>query len=53
MADWTRREIGGLPVYQSSTLSWLPGVVQGFTTRHGGVSLPPFDHAESGDARQG
>ena len=42
MPDWVRRD-KGLPVHQASTLSWLPGITQGFTTRAGGASSPPFD----------
>ncbi len=43
MADWKRRALGDLPVYQAATMAWLPGVVQGFTTRKGGASKPPYD----------
>lgn len=43
MADWKRSAIGDLPIHQAATLSWLPGVVQGFTTRRGGSSKPPYD----------
>lgn len=43
MADWKRRSVGDLPLHQATTLTWLPGIVQGFTTRTGGVSLPPYD----------
>lgn len=43
MANWTRTQIGELPIYQAKTISWLPGVVQGFTTRQGGVSQAPYD----------
>jgi YfiH family protein len=40
---WHRQALGDFPVYQPATISWLPGVVQGFTTRQGGVSLPPYN----------
>lgn len=43
MAGWKRRAVGDLPVYQAVTMSWLPGFVQGFTTRRGGVSAVPYD----------
>lgn len=43
MSNWARTKVGELPIYQAKTLSWLPGVVQGFTTRQGGVSKAPFD----------
>ncbi len=48
MSDWTRREIGALPVYQAANLAGLPGVVHGFTTRHGGVSRPPYQSLNLG-----
>lgn len=48
MADWTRRAVGDLPLHQAATLSWLPGVVQGITTRRGGVSRPPYDSLNMG-----
>lgn len=48
MADWKRRAIGDLPVYQAATLAWLPGIVQGFTTRHAGVSPPPYNSMNLG-----
>jgi YfiH family protein len=43
MTGWRRQPIGDLPLYQAKTLSWLPRVVQGFTTRRGGVSQAPYD----------
>ena len=43
MANWKRTLVGDMPVYQATTISWLPGVVQAFTTRRGGVSAKPFD----------
>jgi len=43
MADWKRRALGDLPVHQAATVSWLPGIIQGFTTRKGGTSMPPYD----------
>ncbi|MEO7720138.1 MAG: peptidoglycan editing factor PgeF [Capsulimonas sp.] len=42
-ASWERAAGGELPVYQASAMAWTPGVVQGFTTRHGGVSAAPYD----------
>lgn len=48
MADWTRKAIGDLPIHQANTISWLPGFVQGFTTRHGGVSRAPYDSLNLG-----
>ncbi len=56
MAGWKRRAIGDLPVYQATTMSWLPDIVQGFTTRRGGVSSAPYDTlnlaAYVGDAQE-
>ena len=43
MADWKRRTLGEIPIHQAMTLSWLPGVVQGFSTRYGGVSHAPYE----------
>src|SRR5579862_5347620 len=43
MANWTKTLVGDMPIYQATTINWLPGVVQGFTTRRGGVSAKPFD----------
>ncbi len=43
MADWKRRALGDLPLHQAATLSWLPGIMQGFTTRMGGTSAAPYD----------
>lgn len=43
MPDWKRRALGDLPVYQAATMAWLPGVIQGFTTRRGGASKAPYD----------
>ena len=43
MANWTKTLVGDMPIYQATTINWLPGVVQGFTTRRGGVSAKPYD----------
>ncbi len=43
MSHWKKQAVGDLPLYQAETLSWLPGVVQGFTTRRGGVGAAPYD----------
>jgi len=40
--------VGDFPMYQAATMSWLPGVVQGFTTRQGGVSVAPYDSLNLG-----
>ena len=45
---WKRKTVGDFPMYQASTMSWLPGVVQGFTTRQGGVSVAPYDSLNLG-----
>lgn len=45
---WKKRNIGDLTVYEASTMAWLPRIVQGFTTRHGGVSRPPYDSLNLG-----
>ena len=36
MTGWRKQPIGDLPLYQARTIAWLPRIVQGFTTRHGG-----------------
>lgn len=38
MAGWKSTRIGELTFRQAETISWLPGVVQAFTTRQGGTS---------------
>lgn len=48
MTDWTREAVGDLPMHQAKTMSWLPGIVQGFTTRRGGVSRAPYDSMNLG-----
>ena len=48
MTGWRKQPIGDLPLYQAKTLAWLPRVVQGFTTRRGGVSAAPYDSLNLG-----
>jgi len=43
MTGWRKQPIGDLPLYQAKTMSWLPRIVQGFTTRRGGVGVAPYD----------
>ena len=43
MTGWRKQPIGDLPLYQAKTMAWLPRVVQGFTTRRGGVGAAPYD----------
>ena len=43
MTGWRKQPIGDLPLYQAKTMAWLPRIVQGFTTRRGGVSVAPYD----------
>lgn len=43
MTGWRKQPIGDLPLYQAKTISWLPRIVQGCTTRRGGVSQAPYD----------
>lgn len=43
MTGWRKQPIGDLPLYQARTISWLPRIVQGCTTRSGGVSQAPYD----------
>lgn len=45
---WKKRNIGDLTVYEASTIAWLPRIVQGYTTRNGGVSRPPYDSLNLG-----
>lgn len=49
MSGWERRTLGSLPVDADRTLNWLPGFVQGFTTRQGGVSKVPYSSFNLGD----
>ena len=48
MTGWRKQPVGDLPLYQARTMAWLPRVVQGFTTRHGGVSVAPYDSLNLG-----
>ena len=48
MAGWKKRAVGDVPLYQATTMAWLPGIVQGFTTRSGGVSAAPYDSLNLG-----
>ena len=48
MTGWSKKPVGDLPLYQAKTLSWLPRIVQGFTTRRGGVSAAPYDSLNLG-----
>ena len=43
MANWIVKNQGGLRIYQAATVSWLPGIIQGCTTRQGGVSAAPYE----------
>jgi len=43
MTGWRKQPIGDLPLYQAKTMAWLPRIVQGFTTRRGGVGAAPYD----------
>ena len=43
MSGWRKHLVGDLPLYQARTIAWLPRMVQGFTTRSGGVSAAPYD----------
>jgi len=43
MTGWRKQPVGDLPLYQAKTMSWLPRIVQGFTTRRGGVGVAPYD----------
>ncbi len=45
---WKHVEIGGLPVYAADAISSIPGVAQGFTTRHGGFGHSPYDSLNIG-----
>ena len=45
---WERVSIGDLRVHRAYAMSRLPGVIQGFTTRHGGVSGAPYDSLNLG-----
>ncbi len=49
MTGWRKQPIGDLPLYQAKTIAWLPRIVQGFTTRQGGISLPPYDMLNLGE----
>lgn len=43
MSGWAKQPIGDLPLYQARIIAGLPRMVQGFTTRDGGVSAAPYD----------
>ncbi len=43
MSGWVKQPIGDLPLYQARVIAGLPRMMQGFTTRDGGVSQPPYD----------
>jgi len=45
---WKKRNIGDLTIYEASTMAWLPRIVQGYTTRNGGVSQLPYDSLNLG-----
>ena len=48
MTGWRKQPVGDLPLYQATTIAWLPRITQGFTTRKGGVSLAPYDSLNLG-----
>ena len=48
MTGWRKQPIGDLPLYQAKTISWLPRIVQGCTTRRGGISQAPYDSLNLG-----
>lgn len=48
MTGWRKQPVGDLPLYHARTLSWLPRITQGFTTRRGGVSAVPYDSLNLG-----
>lgn len=48
MTQWHKHTIGDLPIYQATAIAALPGIVQGFTTRQGGVSATPYDSLNLG-----
>ncbi len=50
MTNWKRKKFGELAVYQANNIAWFPGVVQGFTTRHGGLSAKPYDSLNMSDS---
>ncbi len=41
-ASLTRQETNGIPFYQFPLLNTVPGLLHGIFTRHGGVSLGPY-----------
>ena len=43
LTGWRKQPVGDLPLYQAKTIAWLPRIVQGCTTRRGGVSQAPYD----------
>jgi YfiH family protein len=48
VTGWRKQPIGDLPLYQAKTIAWLPRIVQGFTTRNGGVSAAPYESLNLG-----
>ncbi len=43
MTGWRRTEEYGLPMHVAEAISSVPGIAQGFTTRHGGCGHAPYD----------
>ena len=48
MAQWQKKPVGDLPLYQAKVIAGLPRIVQGFTTRMGGVSAAPYESLNLG-----
>jgi len=48
MAEWQKHTLGDLPTFQATAIAAVPGIVQGFSTRQGGVSAAPYDSLNLG-----
>jgi len=46
---WSRSVLEGVTLYQSGMLRYMPGLLHGFTGRHGGVSDKPYGTLNLGD----
>src|SRR5947209_3682567 len=48
MFTWKKTTAGDLQLYRATTFDLLPDIIQGFTTRTGGVSGPPYNSLNLG-----
>jgi YfiH family protein len=48
MSLWHKKQVGQVTLFQASTMSWLPQLVQGFTSRSGGTSTGDYESLNLG-----